>query len=79
MNSKKKKAMDVNTNILGRGQQHSKAKKAKLMKERNVSTTRSKDTKPMIVARNRQTTPEAAKVLAKLPKAFLLETKSPLT
>ena len=26
--------MDVNTNILGRGQQHSKAKKAKLIKER---------------------------------------------
>ena len=26
--------MDVDTNILGRGQQHSEAKKAKLMKER---------------------------------------------
>ena len=26
--------MDVNTNILGRGQQHSEAKKAELMKER---------------------------------------------
>ena len=40
---------------------------------------KSKDIKPAIVTRNRQTMPEAAKMLANHPKAFLFETKNPLT